>query len=125
MHYLNQCCHCQKYKLELNLLKMATKLSVGAQNFLIQSTREKKNSYNLLIGLIQSLHSRSLLIELTNNTQIAGKLDFCDGFMNLTLSHVVYIDRDDKQYGFDKFMIRKRCIRYIHLPKNVSIYSFL
>lgn len=100
-----------------------TKLSVGTENFLVQSTREKKNSYNLLIGLIQSLQSQSLLIELSNNTQVAGKLDICDGYMNLTLSHVVFIDRDDKQYGFDTFMIRKRCIRYIHLPKNVSIYS--
>lgn len=104
---------------------MAKSISVGTQNFLDQTNREKKNAYNLLIGLIQSLHSRSLLIDLTNNTQIAGKLELCDGFMNLTLSNVVFIDVDNKQYGFDQFMIRKRSIRYIHLPKDVSYFIFI
>lgn len=89
-----------------------------------QNRREKHNSYNSLVGLIQSLINRNLLIEINNNVQVAGTLDYCDGFLNLSLKNVVVIDINNETYGFNDFMIRKRTIRYIHIPNDVSIIIF-
>lgn len=83
------------------------------------TSKEKYNIANSLVGLVQSLTGKSILVELQNNCQVAGVLETCDGYMNLTLHTVVVIDGLGKQYGFDNFMVTKRNVRYVHIPKNV------
>ncbi|XP_052869959.1 U7 snRNA-associated Sm-like protein LSm10 [Anopheles cruzii] len=82
---------------------------------------EKLNSLNELTGLVQCLVDRNTLIDLRNETSVAGTIVHVDGFMNITMENVVYIDQLGKQFPMDTFMICPQYIRYVHIPKEINI----
>ncbi|XP_058062297.1 U7 snRNA-associated Sm-like protein LSm10 [Anopheles bellator] len=82
---------------------------------------EKLNSLNELTGLVQCLVHRNTLIDLRNETSVAGTIVHVDGFMNITMENVVYIDQLGKQFPMDTFMIYPQYIRYVHIPKGMNI----
>uniref|UniRef100_A0A182S9K8 LSM domain-containing protein n=1 Tax=Anopheles maculatus TaxID=74869 RepID=A0A182S9K8_9DIPT len=105
------------------------------------SRKEKYNTVNYLTGVAQCLIRKNTLIDLQNETSVAGKIvavdgyvsectlhrlcimqgwDGCSGFrfMNVTMENVVYIDQLGRQYLLDNFVIYSKYIRYIHIPKE-------
>jgi hypothetical protein len=42
-------------------------------------------------------------------------------YMNICMEKVVYIDQKGLQYELDNFTVYPRFIRYIHIPRHVSI----
>lgn len=84
----------------------------GVEKFMLANTL---NSIPLL------LEGRAVLIDLRNETSVAGRIADVDGFMNVSLEEAVFIDRHGLQYPFDQFMVRDRMIRQIHLPPDFKV----
>lgn len=80
------------------------------------SAREKYLVSNTLNCWPVMLQGHSVLIDLHNETSVAGIIDIADGHMTCELSNVVFIDRNGGQHPFDHFMVRNRMIRQIHIP---------
>uniref|UniRef100_A0A182HKK3 Sm domain-containing protein n=1 Tax=Anopheles arabiensis TaxID=7173 RepID=A0A182HKK3_ANOAR len=80
--------------------------------------KEKYNSVNHLTGLAQCLIDRNTIIDLRNETMVAGTIVDVDGYMNVTMENAVYIDQLGRQYPLDNFMVYSKYIRYIHIPKD-------
>ncbi|XP_061505252.1 U7 snRNA-associated Sm-like protein LSm10 [Anopheles gambiae] len=83
--------------------------------------KEKYNSVNHLTGLAQCLIDRNTIIDLRNETMVAGTIVDVDGYMNVTMENAVYVDQLGRQYPLDNFMVYSKYIRYIHIPKDVKI----
>ncbi|XP_058455751.1 U7 snRNA-associated Sm-like protein LSm10 [Malaya genurostris] len=87
--------------------------------------KERFHSLNELTGLAQCLINKNILIDLRNETSVAGKITDVDGFMNISMQNVVYFDQLGKQFRIDEFMIYPRYIRYIHIPNSIEITPVL
>ncbi|EDW01425.1 uncharacterized protein LOC6559865 [Drosophila grimshawi] len=85
------------------------------------SAREKYLITNTLNSLPVILQGRAVLIDLHNETSVAGIIDSADGHMTCELTNAVFIDRNGEQHAFDHFMIRNRMIRLLHVPKDLDI----
>ncbi|XP_017027955.1 U7 snRNA-associated Sm-like protein LSm10 [Drosophila kikkawai] len=85
------------------------------------SAREKYLVSNTLNCWPVMLQGHSVLIDLHNETSVAGIIDCADGHMTCELSKVVFIDRNGIQHPFDHFMVRNRMIRQIHIPTDLDV----
>ncbi|XP_055604997.1 U7 snRNA-associated Sm-like protein LSm10 [Uranotaenia lowii] len=83
--------------------------------------KERYHSLNDLVGLAQCLVGQNILIDLRHEASVAGKIASVDGFMNIAMENVVYIDQLGKQFPMEEFMIYPRYIRYIHVPESVEV----
>ncbi|KAH8369707.1 hypothetical protein KR093_000670 [Drosophila rubida] len=92
------------------------------QNF---SAREKFLIANTLNCLPVLLQGRAVLIDLHNETSVAGIISIADGHMTCELTQAVFIDRNGRQNLFDNFMIRNRMIRLLHVPEDLDIRTEL
>ncbi|KAH8404129.1 hypothetical protein KR215_010260 [Drosophila sulfurigaster] len=92
------------------------------QNF---SAREKFLITNTLNCLPVLLQGRAVLIDLHNETSVAGIINIADGHMTCELTDAVFIDRNGEQHAFDNFMVRNRMIRLLHLPADLDIRTEL
>ncbi|SPP74160.1 U7 snRNA-associated Sm-like protein LSm10 [Drosophila guanche] len=88
------------------------------QNF---SSQEKYLIANTLNCWPVMLQGHSVLIDLRNETSVAGIIDVADGHMTCELSNVVFIDRNGGQHPFDNFVVRNRMIRQIHIPTDIDV----
>ncbi|XP_055607134.1 U7 snRNA-associated Sm-like protein LSm10 [Uranotaenia lowii] len=87
--------------------------------------KERYHSLNDLVGLAQCLVGQNILIDLRHEASVAGKIASVDGFMNIAMENVVYIDQLGKQFSMEEFMIYPRYIRYIHVPESIEIVPAL
>ncbi|KAH8274601.1 uncharacterized protein Lsm10 [Drosophila bipectinata] len=85
------------------------------------SSREKYLICNTLNCWPVMLQGHSVLIDLHNETSVAGVIDVADGHMTCELSNAVFIDRNGGQHPFDHFMVRNRMIRQIHIPTHIDV----
>ncbi|KAH8413781.1 hypothetical protein KR222_008087, partial [Zaprionus bogoriensis] len=85
------------------------------------SAREKYLISNTLNGLPVLLQGRAVLMDLRNETSVAGIISNVDGHMNCELTQVVFINRNSQCQAFDNFMVRNRMIRQIHVPADFDI----
>ncbi|XP_053657685.1 U7 snRNA-associated Sm-like protein LSm10 [Anopheles marshallii] len=85
--------------------------------------KEKYNAVNYVTGFAQCLIDRNTLIDLQNETSVAGTIVDVDGFMNVTMENAVYIDQLGRQYLLDNFVVYSKYIRYIHIPKDMNIVA--
>ncbi|XP_058118902.1 U7 snRNA-associated Sm-like protein LSm10 [Anopheles coustani] len=83
--------------------------------------KERFFSLNHLTGLVQCLINQNVLIDLQNETSVAGTITNVDGYMNVSMKTVVYIDQLGQQFPMDNFMILPKYIRYVHIPKEPNI----
>jgi small nuclear ribonucleoprotein (snRNP)-like protein len=89
------------------------------------SRKEKFHILNELTGLVHCLINRNVLIDLRHDVSVAGKIVSVDGFMNISMQNVVYIDEAGLQYPMEEFTVFPRYLRYIHLPKELDIRNTL
>ncbi|EJY58040.1 AAEL013425-PB [Aedes aegypti] len=87
--------------------------------------KERYNTLNELAGLVQCLVNRNILIDLRNESSVAGKITNVDGFMNISMENVVLIDQLGKHFRMEEFMIYPRYVRYIHIPESIEIVPAL
>ncbi|EDW09719.1 uncharacterized protein LOC6579911 [Drosophila mojavensis] len=85
------------------------------------SGREKYLISNTLNCLPIILQGRAVLIDLRNETSVAGIISIADGHMTCELTDAVFIDRNGKCHAFDNFLIRNRMIRLLHVPADLDI----
>lgn len=71
------------------------------------------------------LLNRNTVIDLWNDTSVAGSIQDVDGFMNITMTNVVFIDQQGKMRPLDNFFVLARNVKYIHIPKEVNALSKL
>uniref|UniRef100_A0A0A9XHB5 U7 snRNA-associated Sm-like protein LSm10 n=1 Tax=Lygus hesperus TaxID=30085 RepID=A0A0A9XHB5_LYGHE len=76
---------------------------------------------NSLASLACGLIGRYTIIDLRNDSTANGKIDSVDGFMNVTMTDVVFTDPGGNEFYFATFFVRDRNIRYIHIPKELQI----
>ncbi|XP_034476023.1 uncharacterized protein LOC117783008 [Drosophila innubila] len=88
------------------------------QNF---NSREKYLISNTLNCLPVILQGRAVLIDLRNETSVAGIISVSDGHMTCELTQAVFIDRNGEQHAFDNFLVRNRMIRLLHVPADLDI----
>ncbi|KAL7735059.1 hypothetical protein ACLKA6_005146 [Drosophila palustris] len=67
------------------------------------------------------LQGRAVLIDLRNETSVAGIINVSDGHMTCELTQAVFIDRNGEHHAFDNFMVRNRMIRLLHVPADLDI----
>ncbi|TDG44703.1 hypothetical protein AWZ03_008844 [Drosophila navojoa] len=85
------------------------------------SGREKYLISNTLNCLPIILQGRAVLIDLRNETSVAGIISIADGHMTCELTDAVFIDRNGQCHAFDNFLIRNRMIRLLHVPADLDI----
>lgn len=97
--------------------------------------------YNTLNCVPQLLIGYNTIVDLRNETSVAGHVDHVDGyrncsklphiyinsnispphrFMNIDMTNAVFIDQQLQQHPFDLFHIPARNVRYIHIPDDVN-----
>lgn len=106
--------------------------------------------YNSLACVPFILRNKNTVVDLWNDTSIAGTIEDVDGyclcfvfrkyfvfsifsififdffkllqfrFMNITMQNVVFIDQRGKMHPLDNFFVRARNVKYIHIPKEVT-----
>ena len=74
-----------------------------------------------LTCLVRGLVSRKTTIELRNENSITGTIENVDHLMNIDVSNVVFKNIYGQENKFDKFYIRGRNVRYVHIPLDVDI----
>ncbi|XP_071447994.1 U7 snRNA-associated Sm-like protein LSm10 [Hetaerina americana] len=86
--------------------------------------RSKKETYllhNDLTCLALGLVGQVTTIDLRNEASVTGLVEQVDGYMNILMSNVIYVDGDNSQHLFDDFFIKARNVRYIHIPDDVQV----
>ena len=68
--------------------------------------KEKYLISNTLSCVPLILQGQAVLIDLRNETSVAGRICQSDGWMNINLEQAVFIDRDGLQYPFEQYMVR-------------------
>lgn len=84
------------------------------------SKKEQFMIYNTLSCLVKSLEGYYTTIDLRNESSVAGLVAKVDGFMNIELEDVVYLDSYGGRHYFNQFFVRHRNIRYVHIPEGLS-----
>ncbi|XP_063708092.1 U7 snRNA-associated Sm-like protein LSm10 [Culicoides brevitarsis] len=88
---------------------------------MLSDRRETFSKYNTLACLATALKGRNILIDLRNETSVAGHIDDVDGYMNIFLSNAIFIDQRLEYHEMETFQVYARMIRQIHLPKDLKI----
>ncbi|KAJ6631756.1 U7 snRNA-associated Sm-like protein LSm10, partial [Pseudolycoriella hygida] len=82
------------------------------------SRREAYLQHNELVIVPHLLKNKNTIIDLRNETSVAGTIDDVDGYMNVAMRNAVFLDQRNKQHSFESYFIPARTIRYIHLPES-------
>ncbi|XP_028155466.1 U7 snRNA-associated Sm-like protein LSm10 [Diabrotica virgifera virgifera] len=81
--------------------------------------------HNYLTGLIKALEGEYTVIDLRNESSIAGRISRVDGFMNIDMDDVIFRDALGNEYCFEQFFVRHRNIRYVHIPKELNCMELI
>lgn len=86
-----------------------------------QTTKEKFNALNSLTCFVQALESNLITIDLENEMCVTGFVREVDGYMNVTLEKAQLVNLDGYCHHYDIMYVAARNIRFIHLPKELSV----
>ena len=80
-----------------------------------------------LTYILVSMVGQMVRVELKNDCEVTGVLDFVDKFMNIELRDVVYrkADRDADSVTFEDMFVKGMSIRYVFMPSDVDIGQHL
>lgn len=100
------------------LVKFKLYIIFSMQRF---SAKENFLVSNTLNCIPMLLEGEAVLIDLRNDSSLAGRIESTDGHMNIHLKEVVFIDRHGGQHPFNEFMVRERMIRQMHIPEHINM----
>ncbi|XP_022194609.1 U7 snRNA-associated Sm-like protein LSm10 [Nilaparvata lugens] len=89
------------------------------------SSKEKYHTFNGLNCLVKGLEGRFTTIDLRNESFVTGKIEEVDGYMNLTMSKVIFTDQCGRCLEFDTFFVQNRIIRYVHIPVKLNVMDII
>merc|ERR1719209_1020529 len=75
--------------------------------------------------MLPALRNRRTTVELRNEGHVTGKVVEADGFMNITMEDVTFIDPRGSRLRFDSFFVQNRLIRYIQIPQSIDLKDVL
>ncbi|XP_074645805.1 U7 snRNA-associated Sm-like protein LSm10 [Tubulanus polymorphus] len=87
----------------------------------LPTLREKVIVQNSLLCLLKGIQGRITVVELRNESEVCGRIDYVDAFMNTNMSNVVFSDPFGKETKMDVFYVRGKNIRYVQIPDDVNI----
>ena len=91
--------------------------------------KEKAVLTNQLTGLIKGLEGIRIMVDLRNEHTLVGTVLHVDGYMNIDFVDVFYycdlVYQPQKSTYFEKFLLKNRQIRYVHLPKDLHVRDTL
>lgn len=121
-------------------------LEDASEIVVLKSSSKKENFlfHNTLVCLVKALEGTYTLVDLRNESCIAGKIVKVDGYMNIEMEEAVFIDArgmflnlmnihvftiiyernkiyfifSGNKHYFSQFFVRHRNIRYVHIPKD-------
>ncbi|CAH1110021.1 unnamed protein product [Psylliodes chrysocephalus] len=95
-------------------------LEDASEIVVLKSSSKKENFlfHNTLVCLVKALEGTYTLVDLRNESCIAGKIVKVDGYMNIEMEEAVFIDARGNKHYFSQFFVRHRNIRYVHIPKD-------
>ena len=71
--------------------------------------------------MMKELEGHYTTVELRNETEVTGKTENVDGFMNIVLSDVTYSKPNTESVHFPLIHIHGRQIRYVHIPDQINM----
>ena len=81
---------------------------------------------NTLSCVVKLCVGSQTTIELRNDSFVTGKVVAVDGFMNVTLSKVLFCDPcGNRRMFFDEFFLQNRLIRFVQIPKSIDMKTAL
>lgn len=86
----------------------------------MHSGQDKFNIFNSLTGIVAGLEGEYTTIDLRNEAIVTGKIESVDGQMNINMEDVTFYDARGIKQSFEKFYVKARTIRHVHIPKNFS-----
>ncbi|TRY73593.1 hypothetical protein TCAL_03343 [Tigriopus californicus] len=91
-------------------------MSSGQESFL------KFNTLSCVAGLCVN---HVTTVELRNDSHVTGLVKEVDGFMNVVMDDVEFVDPRHNRMKFSTFFVQNRLVRYIHIPKEIDIVAAL
>lgn len=91
----------------------------------MSSAQERAILNSTLACLIKALTNKRTTVELRNESFVTGKIVHSDGFMNITMEDVLFTDALGQKSKFDSFFVQNRLVRYVQIPKHISIQQSL
>lgn len=64
-------------------------------------------------------------MELRNEGYVTGIVSNVDGFMNVTMKKVTFVDPLGNKKDFDDFFVQNRLIRIVQIPSKIDIKAAL
>ena len=85
------------------------------------SRREKFKFKHTMVCLLRAVIGRITTVELRNECCATGYIDDVDGFMNITMSKVLFIDQDGKKTHMESFFVQGALSRYVQIPDDIDM----
>ncbi|CAH0405958.1 unnamed protein product [Chilo suppressalis] len=114
-----------RFRVPVTGTKDKGQLKEGIKSFkmFVGTAKEKFYYHNTLLCLVKALQNQSTLVDLRNDSYVCGVISTVDGFMNISMTNVVYCDQQGNEYTFENLFIHARNIRYVHVPQSASIIT--
>lgn len=91
----------------------------------MSSTKEFHQSLNTLSCLVIQCIGHKTTVELRNEGYVTGIVSNVDGFMNVTMKKVTFVDPLGNKKDFDDFFVQNRLIRIVQIPSKIDIKAAL
>ena len=108
------------------------KKSVVILNFLylfavaaMSSTKEYQHRLNTLSCLVIQCVGHKTTVELRNEAHVTGLVANVDGFMNVTMKKVLFVDPCGNKRKFEEFFVQNRLIRIVQIPSVIDLRQAL
>ncbi|XP_054753174.2 U7 snRNA-associated Sm-like protein LSm10 [Lytechinus pictus] len=85
------------------------------------SIREKYKARHTLVCLLRAVVGRITTVELRNECSATGYVDDVDGFMNVTMSKVLFVNMDGEKTHMDSFFVQASLVRYVQIPDDINM----
>jgi len=92
---------------------------------MMSSTKEFHQSLNTLSCLVIQCIGHKTTVELRNEGYVTGIVSNVDGFMNVTMKKVTFVDPLGNKKDFDDFFVQNRLIRIVQIPSKIDIKAAL
>ncbi|CAM9488530.1 unnamed protein product [Chrysoparadoxa australica] len=86
-----------------------------------KKTRPPPPMQRTLAIILQSLRGQSIVLELKNDVEIKGVVDFTDQDMNVSLTSARHVAPDGTVQHFSELFVRGVTVRYVHIPDHINV----
>ena len=87
--------------------------------------REKFKVKHTMVCLLRAVVGRITTVELRNECCATGYVDDVDGFMNVTMSKVLFVDQDEHKTHMESFFVQGSLIRYVQIPDDIDMVKVM